>query len=108
MNRFARIGLTTPPCGTPQRPLAFSMIFSKCITSSSSTRFATLANSWSCRTLSLPFTTRGSGDLSDQPGAAWLGQLLRGGALQRVLQLHSELGGEEGPAPYDEGSETRG
>src|SRR5262249_26719243 len=38
-------GKTTPPCGTPQRPFAFNMIFSKCITSSSLIRFATLANS---------------------------------------------------------------
>jgi hypothetical protein len=27
---------------------------------------------------------------------------------QRMLQLHSELRGEEGPAPYDACSETRG
>src|SRR5262249_41068425 len=51
--------------------------------------------------------TRGSGDLSDQPGAAWLGELLRGRKLWRVLQLHPRLGGKEGPAPYDESSETQ-
>jgi hypothetical protein len=28
-----------------------------------------------------------------------MGELLRGWALQRVLQLHQRLGGEEGQAP---------
>src|SRR5215469_4816680 len=42
----------TPPCGTPLFPLALSMIFSKCITSASSTRCATFARRRSCRTLS--------------------------------------------------------
>src|SRR5262249_209879 len=48
-----------------------------------------------------------SGDLSDQPGAARVGELLCGRKLRRVLQLHSRLGGE-GSAPHDEGSETTG
>ena len=52
--------------------------------------------------------TRGSGDLSDQPSVARLGELLRGRKLRRVLQLHSRLGGKEGSAPYDAGSETQG
>ena len=56
----------------------------------------------------LPIPTRGAGDLSDQPEATRLGQLLRGRPLQRVLQLHSELGGEEGPAPFDACPETQG
>src|SRR5215472_6124379 len=38
----------------------------------------------------LPIPTRGAGDLSDQPEATRLGQLLRGRSLQRVLQLHSD------------------
>ncbi len=56
--------------------------------------------------LSIP--TRGAGDLSDQPGAARVGQLLRGRSFQRVLHLHSGLGGKEGPAPFDARSETHG
>ena len=47
-------------------------------------------------------------DAVDQPGAARLGELLCGRALQRVLQLHQRLGGKEGPAPYAAGSETQG
>src|SRR5262249_18365538 len=56
--------------------------------------------------LSIP--TRGSGDLSNQPGAARLGQLLRGRTLQRVLQLHPTLGRKEGSAPFDACPETQG
>jgi hypothetical protein len=47
----------TPPCGTPCFPLALSMTFSRCMTSASSTRWATLANNRSCRTLSNENTT---------------------------------------------------
>jgi hypothetical protein len=36
-----------------------------------------------------------------------VGELLRPGALQRVLQLHQRLGGKEGQAPSGAGSETR-
>ena len=43
----------------------------------------------------------------DQPGAARLGELLRGRAFQRVLQLYQRLGGKEGPAPYGAGSELK-
>src|SRR5262249_43386278 len=39
--------------------------------------------------LSIP--TRGSGDLSDQPGATGMGQLLCDRTLQRVLQLHQSV-----------------
>ena len=56
----------------------------------------------------LPIATGGSGDAADQPDAARLGELLRGRAFQRVLQLHQRLGGEEGPAPSGAGSETKG
>ena len=51
---------------------------------------------------------RGSGDQLDQPDPTWLGELLRGWARQRVLWLHSRLGGKEDPAPSDEGSEAKG
>ena len=37
---------------------------------------------------------RGSGDQLDQPDPTWLGELLRGWARQRVLWLHSRLGGK--------------
>jgi hypothetical protein len=57
---------------------------------------------------SIPIPAGGSGDLSDQPGATWVGELLCGRELRRVLQLHSRLGGKEGSAPHDEGSETKG
>ena len=49
---FCVQGVITPPCGTPCFPLALSMIFSRCMTSASPTRWATFANSRSCRTLS--------------------------------------------------------
>ena len=55
-----------------------------------------------------PIPTRGSGDQLDQPDPTWLGELLRGWARQRVLWLHSRLGGKEDPAPSDEGSEAKG
>jgi hypothetical protein len=42
------------------------------------------------------------------PILRWLGELLRGWARQRVLWLHSRLGGKEDPAPSDEGSEAKG
>ena len=44
----------------------------------------------------------------DQSGATGMGELLRGGAFQRVLQLHQRLGGEEGQAPSGACSETKG
>src|SRR5215472_8078747 len=47
-------------------------------------------------------------DPVDQPDTARLGELLRGWKFRRVLQLHSKLGGEEGPAPFDAGSATQG
>jgi RNA-directed DNA polymerase len=47
-------------------------------------------------------------DQLDQPDPTWLGELLRGWARQRVLWLHSRLGGKEGSAPSDEGSEAKG
>ena len=37
-----------------------------------------------------------------------LGELLRGGRFRRVLQLHQRLRREEGPVPYDAGSESKG
>src|ERR1039457_859217 len=37
-----------------------------------------------------------TGDKPDQSGSTRLGELLRRWALQRVLQLHQGLGGEEG------------
>src|ERR1700676_5811493 len=37
-----------------------------------------------------------------------MGELLRGGAFERVLQLHQRLGGEEGQAPSGACSETKG
>jgi hypothetical protein len=55
-----------------------------------------------------PIPTRGSGDQLDQPDPTRLGELLRGWARQRVLWLHSRLGGKEGSAPSDEGSEAKG
>ncbi len=36
----------------------------------------------------------------DQPGVAWMGELLRGRTFQRVLQLRERLGGKEGQASY--------
>ena len=56
----------------------------------------------------LPIAASGSGRAADQPGAARLGELLRGGTLQRVLLLHTRLGGEKGPAPYAAIPETKG
>src|SRR5262249_10271622 len=56
----------------------------------------------------LPLPARGSGDLSNQPGVTWMGELLRGWKLWRVLLLHQGLGREESPAPYDAFSETTG
>ena len=44
------------------------------------------------RVPTLPVSTGGSGDRSDQPCAARLGQLLRGRAFQRMLQLRSKTG----------------
>ena len=49
-----------------------------------------------------------TGDKPDQSGATGVGELLRGWALQRVLQLHQRLGGEEGQAPSGACSETKG
>src|SRR4029077_6462810 len=54
---FCVRGVITPPCGTPCLPLALNMIFSRCNTSTSSTRLATFANSRSCRTLSKEVAT---------------------------------------------------
>ena len=45
---------------------------------------------------------------SYQPDTTRLGELLRGGAFQRVLQLHQRLGGKEGSAPHAACSETKG
>ena len=56
----------------------------------------------------LPIAISGPGRAIDQPGAARLGELLRGWAFQRVLQLHQRLGRKEGPAPYGAGSEPKG
>ena len=47
-----------------------------------------------------PIATSGSGCAVDQPDTTRLGELLRGGAFQRVLQLHQRLGGKEGSAPH--------
>jgi RNA-directed DNA polymerase len=55
-----------------------------------------------------PIPTHRSDDPVDQPDTARLGELLRGWKFRRVLQLHSKLGGEEGPAPFDAGSATQG
>ena len=44
----------------------------------------------------------------DQSDATGMGELLRGGAFQLVLQLHQRLGGEEGQAPSGACSETKG
>ena len=44
----------------------------------------------------------------DQPDTTRLGELLCGGAFQRVLQLHQRLGGKEGSAPHAARSETKG
>jgi len=55
-----------------------------------------------------PIATSGSGRAVDQPDTTWLGELLCGGAFQRVLQLHQRLGGKEGSAPHAACSETKG
>src|SRR6185369_322954 len=54
-----------------------------------------------------PIATSGPGRAVDQPGATRLGELLRGRAFQRVLQLHQRLGGKEGPASHAACSETK-
>ena len=46
-----------------------------------------------------PVATDRTGDKPDQSDATRMGELLRGWALQRVLQLRQRLGGEEGQAP---------
>jgi RNA-directed DNA polymerase len=56
----------------------------------------------------IPVATDRTGDEPDQSGATGMGELLRGWALQRVLQLHQRLGGEEGQAPSGARSETEG
>ena len=48
-----------------------------------------------------------TGDKPDQSDATRMGELLRGWALQRVLQLRQRLGGEEGQAPSGACSETK-
>src|SRR3954470_11896324 len=55
-----------------------------------------------------PVAADRTGDTLDQSGATGVGELLRGGALQRVLQLHQRLGGEEGQAPTGARSEAKG
>src|SRR5215831_17090069 len=55
-----------------------------------------------------PVATDREGDQPDQSNAPGVGELLRGGALKRVLQLHQRLGREEGQAPSGAGSETKG
>ena len=54
-----------------------------------------------------PIAASGSGCAVDQPDTR-LGELLCGGAFQRVLQLHQRLGGKEGSAPHAACSETKG
>jgi len=49
-----------------------------------------------------------TGDKPDQSGSTRLDELLRRWALQRVLQLHQRLGGEEDQAPSGACSETTG
>jgi hypothetical protein len=56
----------------------------------------------------LPIAASGSGRAVDQPDAARLDKLLRGRALQRMLQLHQRLGRKEGPAPYAAGTQPQG
>src|SRR6516162_346191 len=56
----------------------------------------------------IPVATDRTGDEPDQSAATGMGELLRGWALQRVLQLHQRLGGEEGQAPSGACSETEG
>src|SRR6516162_8925610 len=56
----------------------------------------------------IPVATDRTGDEPDQSGATGMGELLRGWALQRGLQLHQRLGGEEGQAPSGACSETEG
>src|SRR6516162_418766 len=56
----------------------------------------------------IPDATDRTGDKPDQSGATRMGELLRGWALQRVLQLHQGLGGEEGQAPAGACSEAKG
>src|SRR5215471_1223918 len=55
-----------------------------------------------------PVATDREGDQPDQSNAPGVGELLRGGALKRVLQRHQRLGREEGQAPSGAGSETKG
>src|SRR6476660_9331932 len=55
-----------------------------------------------------PIAASGSGRAVDQPDTTRLGELLCGGAFQRVLQLHQRLGGKEGSAPHAARSETKG
>ena len=55
-----------------------------------------------------PIATSGSGRAVDQPDTTRVGELLCGGAFQRVLQLHQRLGGKEGSAPHAARSETKG
>ena len=56
----------------------------------------------------LPIPTGGSGHELDQPDPAGLGELLRGGSLQSVLQLRPRLGGKEDQAAHDASPETPG
>jgi hypothetical protein len=55
-----------------------------------------------------PIATDWKGDSPDQSGATGMGELLRSGAFQRMLQLHQRQGGEEGQAPSGACSETKG
>lgn len=56
----------------------------------------------------MPVATGWEGDKPDQSDATGVRELLRGWALQRVLQLRQRLGGEEGQAPPGASSKTRG
>ena len=55
------------------------------------------------------FTSQpGAGDRIDQSDSAGVGELLRSGPLQSVLQLRPTLGGDEDQAPDDARTETPG
>ena len=70
-------------------------------------RTALLAEAQGC-VPPLPIATSGSGRAVDQPDTTRLGELLCGGAFQRVLQLHQRLGRKEGSAPHAAGRKRKG
>src|SRR5215469_8158263 len=49
-----------------------------------------------------------TGDRTDQPDPARLGELLCGGTLESVLCVYPRLGRKENPAAHDAGKETQG